>query len=310
MARTNAVLAVVATAISLVVVVVPAAAAPIPPVPSRSYDLPAGFRPEGIAIGTAPVAYLGSLADGDLYRLDLLSGRGQVFSQGPGTSSVGLKIDRRQRLFVAGGQTGEGRVVDAKTGEPLKTYRLWDQPGAFVNDVVVTDAAVFFTDSFNARLYKIALGPHGRLPDASTTVPLSGDFHNTPGAFNANGIAETPDGKALLVVQSSTGQLHNVDANGVSRVVDLGGERVPGGDGLLLRGRTLYVVRGSANEVVEIRLDRAGTSGKIVKRHANPKFDVPTTVAAFGDTLYLPNARFGTTPTPETTYTVESVHAN
>ena len=30
-------------------------------------DLPDGFQPEGIAIGDKPVAYLGSLADGDIY---------------------------------------------------------------------------------------------------------------------------------------------------------------------------------------------------------------------------------------------------
>ena len=30
--------------------------------------LPNGFRPEGITIGKRPIAYIGSLADGDIYR--------------------------------------------------------------------------------------------------------------------------------------------------------------------------------------------------------------------------------------------------
>ena len=34
-------------------------------------DLPNGFRPEGIATGPRHTAYLGSLADGDIYALDL-----------------------------------------------------------------------------------------------------------------------------------------------------------------------------------------------------------------------------------------------
>lgn len=34
---------------------------------------------------------------------------------------------------------------------------------------------------------------------------------------------------------------------------------------------------------------------------------VPTTVAAYGDRLYLPNARFTTTPTPDTPYDVIAV---
>jgi hypothetical protein len=34
------------------------------------------------------------------------------------------------------------------------------------------------------------------------------------------------------------------------------------------------------------------------------EFDFPTTVAAFGNSLYLPNARFTTPPKPDTTYWV------
>jgi hypothetical protein len=36
----------------------------------------------------------------------------------------------------------------------------------------------------------------------------------------------------------------------------------------------------------------------------DPRFDVPTTVATFANRLYLPNARFTTTPTPTTEYQV------
>ena len=46
--------------------------------------------------------------------------------------------------------------------------------------------------------------PSGELPDSSddiVTLPLTGDWVQQPG-FNANGIAETPDHKALLVIQS------------------------------------------------------------------------------------------------------------
>ena len=43
--------------------------------PSR-INLPDGFRPEGIAIGRRPFAYLGSLANGDIYRANLRTGEG------------------------------------------------------------------------------------------------------------------------------------------------------------------------------------------------------------------------------------------
>jgi hypothetical protein len=37
------------------------------------------------------------------------------------------------------------------------------------------------------------------------------------------------------------------------------------------------------------------------------RFDVPATVAAFGTRLYLPDARFDTTPTPATPYTAVAI---
>ncbi len=65
------------------------------PWPDR-IDLPDGFRPEGIAIAHGRTAYVGSsLADGDIYAADLRTGEGSVISEGPGTSSVGLKLDHR-----------------------------------------------------------------------------------------------------------------------------------------------------------------------------------------------------------------------
>jgi hypothetical protein len=45
--------------------------------------LPADFQPEGIAVGPGPVGYFRSRVDGDLYRVDLRTGCGRVFSQGP-----------------------------------------------------------------------------------------------------------------------------------------------------------------------------------------------------------------------------------
>ncbi|MBW4717568.1 SMP-30/gluconolactonase/LRE family protein [Saccharothrix obliqua] len=303
MSRIPAVLAAVVVGLSLTTAAPATAEGAHHPFPTE-FPLPDGFRPEGIAIGTAPTAYFGSLADGDLYRVDLRTGRGEVFSQGPGTSSVGLKIDHRGRLFVAGGGAGDARVVDSRNGAILKSYKF-PGTGAFVNDVVVADDGAYFSDSSKAVLYKIAFGRHGELPDAATAIPLTGDFVLTPG-FNGNGVARTPDGKALLLVQSSTGQLHRV-VDGVTKVVDLGGEKLTAGDGLLLRGRTLYVAQNALNTVAVFTLDRAGTSGKLVSKITDPRFDVPTTVAAYGDRLYLPNARFGTTPTPTTPYKAVAV---
>lgn len=267
--------------------------------------LPDGFQPEGITIGPGGTAYVGSLADGDVYVVDLRTGEEITTLEGPGTPSVGLKIDNHGRLFIAGGPTGQARVVDADTGEILATYDLTVAP-TFVNDVVLTNDAAWFTDSQRAQLYKLPLGPGGELPDADEVeiLPLTGDWVQQAG-FNANGIAETPDHQALLVIQSVTGTLFRVDpATGVATAVDLGGASLPNGDGLLVVGRTLYVVQNQLNTVAVVELDAAGTSGEVVDQLTSPAFQVPTTVARYGDSLFLPNARFGTPPTPDTEYSV------
>jgi sugar lactone lactonase YvrE len=306
MSRRFGVLAVLALGATLVSAV-PAAAHGGRAFPTE-FALPNGFLPEGIAIGDAPTAYFGSRADGSLFRVDLRTGKGTVFSQGPGTPSVGLKVDDRKRVFVSGGAGGDGRVVDGRSGKILASYKFAPAPDTFVNDVVVTDKAAWFTDSRQAVLYKLPFGRHGSLPATFTPVPLTGDFVLTPGVNNANGIATTPDGKSLLVVQSNTGKLFKVDpSSGVTDEVDLGGEVLTNGDGLLREGSTLYVVQNRLNTVAVLKLSRSGTSGKLVTKVTDPRFDVPTTVASFGNRLYLPNARFTTPPTPETPYNAVAV---
>ncbi|MGH3761797.1 SMP-30/gluconolactonase/LRE family protein [Actinophytocola sp.] len=265
--------------------------------------LPNGFQPEGIAIGPGPVAYLGSLADGSIYRASLITGRGTIVSEGPGTPSVGLKTDARGRLFVSGGAAGDARVVDTRTGKILKSYQLASGE-SFVNDVVLTRSAAWFTDSLNQVLYKLPLR-HGKLPDRAVTVPITGDLVYQDG-FNANGIARTPDGEGLLVVQSNTGQLFRVSTSGVSTRVELA-DALTNGDGLLLRGRTLYVVQNRLNTVAVLRLDHSASSARVVDRLTDERFDVPTTVGAFGGRLYLPNARFNTPPEPTTPYQVVAI---
>ncbi len=257
-------------------------------------DLPDGFLPEGVAIGRGPTAWFGSRADGDIYQADLRTGEGRTISQGPGTASVGLKY-ADGRLFVAGGPAGTLRVVDVRSGAIERTYAL-STGESFVNDVLVHRGSVWVTDSRQAALYRIPLPRSGDLPPASAVqrLPLTGDWVQSPSGVNAaNGIAPTPDGKALIVVHSAEATLHRVDpATGVTTRLDVG-EPMTNGDGLLLEGRTLYVVQNRLNRVAVVRLDPRGTSGRVVDALTSPAFEVPTTVARFGDGLYLPNAQFG-----------------
>ena len=270
--------------------------------------LPNGFQPEGITIGPRATAYLGSLANGDIYAVNLRTGNGSVISEGPGSPSAGLKIDNRGHLFVAGGPTGTGRVIDVRTGDIIRNYTFTTEP-SFINDVVLTRDYAWFTDSQQPQLYGVPLG-RGGTPGGSAsvvTLPLTGDWQQVEG-FNANSIAETPNRKALLVVNSATGLLYRVDPEtGQATEVDLGGNSLPNGDGLLVRGRTLYVVQNQDNQVAVFKLNAAGTAGQLVDTLTSDDFDIPTTVAAFGTSLYLPNARFNTPPTPDTPYWITRI---
>src|SRR4029453_2308390 len=150
------------------------------------------------------------------------------------------------------------------SGEPLADYQLVDGP-SFINDVIVTNRAAWFTDSTNQQLYRVPLGPHGALPaqDAVSTLPLTGDIQFQEG-FNANGIESADGGRVLVIVQSNTAKLFTVDLrSGATHEIDLGGEAVAG-DGLLLRGRTLYAVEGFTNDIAKVELDGDLAAGRVV----------------------------------------------
>jgi sugar lactone lactonase YvrE len=200
-------------------------------------------------------------------------------------------------------------VVDVRTGAVLASYQFATTPPAtFVNDVVLTPTAAYFTDSRRPVLYKLSFGRHGKLPASFETLTLTGGIVVDPAVNNANGISRTPDGRALIIVQSTPGLLWRVNpATGANTQVDIGGFSVVNGDGLLLIGRLLYVVQNRLNTITVIELNRSGTAGKVVKQITDPNFDVPTTVAAFGRRLYLPNARFGIANPETATYTAVGV---
>ena len=139
-------------------------------------DLPPGFRPEGISIGPGTTFFVGSIPTGAIYRGDLRTGEGAVLSPGgAGSASIGLDLDEKGRLFVAGGPTGQARVVDrAVPGAVLHTRQLANTPATFVNDVVVARDAAWFTDSVNQVLYRVpaatsARRKRSRSPETSST---------------------------------------------------------------------------------------------------------------------------------------------
>jgi sugar lactone lactonase YvrE len=141
---------------------------------------------------------------------------------------------------------------------------------------------------------------------AAQTINLSGI--PLQAGNNLNGIVATPDGKSLIAVQTNAGALWRIDpATGKGTRIDLGGQSVANGDGLLLSGRTLYVVRNRDNRIVPVTLQADLSRGTVTRAITSGNFDVPTTVARIGSRLYAVNARFGTTPSARTRYWIARV---
>jgi hypothetical protein len=265
-------------------------------------NLPNGWLPEGVAVGEGPVIYAGSRRHGAVYEADLRTGEGRILVPPQvGRIAVGLGFDKRSNnIFVAGGPGGAGYVYDADTGASLQAYQFVTDGGAtFVNDVDIARDAAYFTDSSRPVIYKVPLGPGGALGSSFQVISL-------PAGFNLNGIVATPDGKTLIGVQSGLGVLVRVES-GVASVIDLGGYSVEQGDGLLLEGHTIYVMRNRLGIIAEIRLSPDMSSGVLQREITNSNFQVPTTIDRFGNTIYAVNARFGTPDDGTLPYTIVGV---
>jgi sugar lactone lactonase YvrE len=284
---------------ALVLAGTPVAAASYP----ESIPLPDGFYPEGIEVGTGHDFYVGSLLDGAVYKGDLRTGEGAVLVDGAANRFLaGLAFDQRSGLLWAAGGDANGTAVfafDARSGDLVHQI---DVQGAFLNDLVVARDALYVTDSLAPQFWTVPLTNKGAPAGPARAISLGGDFEFvTQGdlPINLNGIAVTPDGGTLIAVHSTLGVLYRIDpATGVATLIDLGGGAVPSGDGIVLAGKTLYVVENFPNTLAVVRLRPDLSSGKIVDAITSDLFRVPATAAKFGNSLYLVNARFDVAPPP------------
>ena len=285
---------VVAVATAFVLAVGQAGATTYP----ESMPLPDGFYPEGIEVGAGHDFYVGSLLNGALYKGDLRTGDGEILAEGvEGRVLAGLSFDSRSGLLWAIGADASGFKAFAFDGDSGDIVHHVPVPGGFPNDLVVTRDALYITDSFAPAFWTIPLTNRGAPDGVATMIPLSGDFElvteGDPFPVNLNGIDATPNGETLIAVHSLLGVLYTIDpVTGHATQIDLGGGDVSFGDGIVLRGKTVYVVQNFINQVSVVELSPDLTSGEVVESIASDLFRVPTTGAMFGNTLYVVNARF------------------
>lgn len=266
-----------------------------------------GFQPEGIAL-SGTTAYVGSFADGTVVSVDLSSSEVSPLVQPDGEPALGVEV-AGPLLLVAGAASGELRVYDRQTGTEMAVHDVTD--AGLVNDITVAAGTAYFTDSQRAVIY--ALPVHGRTTGEPREIPLTGDFQLAepgPGVFNANGIVAL-DADTLIVAQTNApdgegSALYAVDApTGRTTHITIEGSGVIGADGLVLRGRTLWVVQHNVDSIAELQLSADGSTARYVRSITNDNFTVPTT-AGLGPrgNLYVVNSHFFTAPSDDVTYEV------
>lgn len=271
----------------------PTTAAAAPPQRPQTIPLETRSMPEGIAAGRGTNFYAGARSDGTVYVGDVRTGEVDVLVEGDGTGpAVGMAYDERSGLlWVAGGNGGDVTAYDGRTGEQV--FRTVVDGAGFLNDVAITRDAVYVTDSFGGELVVVELSRNG-LPGDVDSLTLRGAFEPpAEGSFGPNGIRELPGGDLLLVSETV---LYTVDPDtGSTEVVEVDGRELDGGDGLEVRGSTVYVVNGyGGDEVVVLRLRGGGDEARTLGVLTAGELDRPTTGALIGGSLYVVNGRFDT----------------
>lgn len=279
----------------------PATAIGAPPA-LRHVPLPANVTyPEGTAYD--PVSrdlFAGSAVDGTLVRVNAVTGKvGQVIPKGQIVprggrfpAMLGMKLDAQGLLWIAGGRTGLVTLVDPAHHRVLDRAKTDSPPETLLNDLILVGDAAYVTDTFVPILWRVS--KHGAgLGRMERWIDLRG----TPIAFakgpNLNGIAATPDGKALIVVQMNKGALFRIDiATRKITLIDVAGADLTGADGLTLDGNLLYVDRQWAGEIVTVALQPGLAKGRVVHRLKDAAFIWPATAAKAGSSLMVVNAQF------------------
>ncbi len=267
---------------------------------ARDLDLPeAGVFLEGIGVDDdAGLVYVSATnRDGTVYRGRVGGHRLEVWV-GPraGDNGRGIDVDDDGRVFVAGGPTGEVRML-SRSGRLLAELPT-GAPGSFLNDVwVADDGSAYVTDSSLPRIWRV-FRDHGRWA-IELWRDVSGTIAYTPATtdFDLGGIVATPDGRALLTTQGTTGRLWRIDLTDKGiREVPIDGAPVVNADGIVLHGRDLYVVQNFTRQITRLRLSGRWTAATTQEVLATPADRTFTTAKRVGGRLLLVDSKFGFPP--------------
>ncbi len=256
--------------------------------------------PEGIAVDAEGHFYVASALDGTVVQMGRDGGSAKVISEShkltPASPDLfpimlGIKLDALGRLWIMGGHTGQIFVLDRNTGKLTAKLQV---PGKdnMLNDAVILPGAVYVTDTAQPFLWRVALDGD-RIGQPEPWI----DFGKTPLAYgpgrNLNGIVADASGRYLIVIQMDKGLLFRIDT--VTKEVtpvQVGDEPLTNGDGLVLDGQTLYLVRQAETEIVTLKMSADFSSARVVSRFHDPALTWLATAAKVGDRLVVVDSQF------------------
>jgi sugar lactone lactonase YvrE len=279
-------------------------------------SLPDGFKPEGIASDGANGFFVCSIR-GWVWHHDLRTNSSRKVEGSEVHSTflalTGLKFCPKQKaLFLSSALNGKGYIFYLKKSKGTYSVKqrttLQFPVGSYINDVVLGNETVFFTDSWLPRLYAVprfTMNPTaGSHQPAITEYSLAQAMRSKLGLLASNGLAiveDTPDSKVLVVAHWGSSALYRLQISKGSNVAKT--ERISfpdkvqgkrsGYDGIIMQGKnTLFVGDNLNNRVVRVQLSPDHRSANVTCVLASDSFDGTGTVTMQQGLLWVTNMRF------------------
>lgn len=258
------------------------------------------FAPEGIAYDPKSRSFfVGSVTRKQILRI---GPGGQITTFANASQGLqqilGVAVDARRNRLYAVSTTAVANAVppynavlafDLKTGRRIAEFLAPDAQQ--LNDVAVAPGGILYaTDSGAGTVMKFDPKHKSGMP--SVLLP-AGTIRGS------NGLALTPDGKALYVAHSTGVVRVDTASARAERLAPPPRQSISAIDGLYWWQGDLVGIQNIINpgRVIRIRLDKGGTGVARIdtlQSHHNPAFDQPTTGAIAGKALYV----LGTTQLP------------